>query len=72
LASNTTDEATEILRQAGLLEATYNRIAERVHQRVSDRVENKIKIGVVIVAMDGQVLGMDKNAMENKPWQNLT
>ncbi len=68
LASNTTDEATEILRQAGLLEATYNRIAERVHQRVSDRVENKIKIDIVIVAMDGKVLGMDQNARCNKPW----
>ena len=45
--------------QANLVEATYDRIAERVHQRVSDRVENKIKISVVIVAMDGKVLGMD-------------
>jgi len=68
LASNTTDEATEILRQAGLLEATYNRIAERVYQRVSYRVENKIKIGVVIVSMDGKVLGMDQNTRCNKLW----
>ena len=72
LAANTTDEATEILRQKGLLEATYDRIAERVHQRVSDRVENKIKISIVIVSMDGKVLGMDQNARCNKPWQNLT
>jgi cobalt-precorrin-5B (C1)-methyltransferase len=72
LAANTTDEATEILRRADLLEATYNRIAERVHQRVSDRVENKIKISIVIVAMDGKVLGMDTNARCNRPWQNLT
>jgi cobalt-precorrin-5B (C1)-methyltransferase len=72
VAANTTDEATEILRQANLLEATYNRIAERIHQRVSDRVENKIKISVVIVAMDGKVLGMDTNARCNKPWLNLS
>jgi cobalt-precorrin-5B (C1)-methyltransferase len=72
LASNTTDEATEILRQSGLLEKTYDRIAERVHQRVSDRVENKIKISIVIVSMDGKVLGMDENARCDKPWQNLT
>ncbi len=70
LEANTTDEATEILRQANLIEATYNLIAERVHQRVSDRVENKIAISVVIVAMDGKVLGMDQNA-RCKPWQNL-
>jgi cobalt-precorrin-5B (C1)-methyltransferase len=72
LAANTTDEASEILRQVHLLEATYDRIATRVNQRVSDRVENKIKISVVIVAMDGNVLGMDQNAKCDKPWQNLT
>ena len=72
LAANTTDEATETLRQTGLLEATYNRIAQRVHQRISDRVDNKIMISVVIVAMDGKVLGMDENARCNKPWLNLT
>jgi cobalt-precorrin-5B (C1)-methyltransferase len=72
LAANTSDEGTEILRQAGLVEQTYDRIAVRVHQRVSDRVENKIKISVVIVAMDGKVLGQDENARCNKPWLNLS
>jgi cobalt-precorrin-5B (C1)-methyltransferase len=72
LIANTTDEATEILKQANLLEETYSRIAVRVNQRVSDRVENKIKISVVIVAMDGKVLGMDENARSNKPWLKLT
>ncbi len=72
LTANTTDEATEILKQANLLEATYNKIAARVNQRVSDRVENKIKISVVIVAMDGKVLGMDENARCNQPWLELT
>jgi len=72
LEANTTDEATEILRQVNLIEPTYNLIAERVHKQVSDRVENKITVSVVIVAMDGKVLGMDQNAWSNKPWQNLT
>ncbi len=72
LEANTTDEATEILRQVNLVESTYDLIAERVHQRVSDRVENKITVSVVIVAMDGTVLGMDQNARCNKPWQKLT
>ena len=72
LAANTSDEGTEILKQANLVEATYDRIAARVNQRVSDRVENKIKISVVIVSMDGKVLGMDQNARCNKPWLNLT
>jgi cobalt-precorrin-5B (C1)-methyltransferase len=72
LAANTSDEASEILRKANLLEPTYNRIATRIHQRVSDRVENKIEISVVIVSMDGKVLGMDENARCNKPWLKLT
>ncbi len=69
LAANTTDQATEILKQAHIVEATYDRIAMRVNQRVTDRVENKIRISVVIVAMDGKVLGMDQNAKRDKPWQ---
>jgi len=72
LQANTSDEGSEILKQANLLEATYDRIARRVSQRVSDRVENKIKISVVIVSMNGKVLGMDENARCNKPWLNLT
>jgi cobalt-precorrin-5B (C1)-methyltransferase len=72
LAANTSDEGTEILKRLNLVEVAYDRIAERVHQRVCDRVENKIKISVVIVAMDGKTLGMDQNARCNKPWLNLT
>ena len=72
LAANTSDEASEILKPTGLLEKTYDKIAARVNQRISDRVENKIKLSVVIVAMDGSVLGMDENARCNKPWLNLT
>jgi hypothetical protein len=44
----------------------------RVNQRISDRADNKLNISVVIVAMDGKILGMDKNAKENTPWLNLT
>ena len=72
LQSNTSDQATVILKDVNLAEATYNKIAERVSQRVCDRVENKIKISIVIVSMDGKVLGMDQNARCNKPWLNLT
>jgi cobalt-precorrin-5B (C1)-methyltransferase len=72
LQANTSDEASEILKQVNLLDAAYDRIAQRVSQRVNDRVENKIKISVVIVSMDGKVLGMDQNARCNKPWLNLT
>jgi cobalt-precorrin-5B (C1)-methyltransferase len=72
LTANTSDEASEILRQTGFLEKTYDKVATRVNHRISDRVENKIKISIVIVAMDGKVLGMDKTAKEHTPWLNLT
>jgi len=72
LAANTSDEGSEILKRVNLLGATYERIAQRVSQRVSERVENKIKISVIIVSMNGEVLGMDENARSNKPWLNLT
>jgi len=72
LVANTSDEASKILLNTGFLEETYDRIAMRVNQRISDRVDNKLRISVVIVAMDGKVLGVDKNARENKPWLNLT
>ncbi|MDR0460369.1 MAG: cobalt-precorrin-5B (C(1))-methyltransferase CbiD [Nitrososphaerota archaeon] len=72
LVANTSDEASEILRLTNILEKTYNSIATRVNQRVSDRVDNKIKISIVIVAMDGKILGMDKTAKEHTPWLNLT
>ena len=60
------------MRHVNLVEPTYNLIAQRVHKQVSDRVENKVKISIVIVAMDGRVLGMDENARRDKPWENLT
>lgn len=72
LSANTSDEGSAILKDAGLLEATYSRIAQRVNQRICDRVENKIKISVVIVSMEGEVLGMDDNARCNRPWLKLT
>ena len=72
LTANTSDEASEILKKVNLMKAAYDRIAERVSQRISDRVENKVKISVVIVSMDGKVLGMDQNARCNKPWLKLT
>jgi cobalt-precorrin-5B (C1)-methyltransferase len=72
LAANTSDEASKILQPTGFLEKTYDRIAMRVNQRISDRVDNKLRISIIIVAMDGKVLGMDKNAKENTPWSNLT
>jgi len=62
LCSNTTEEATEILSKAGLLQATYDKIAQKINLRLMERVKNKIIFSVIIVSMNGTVLGTDKNA----------
>jgi cobalt-precorrin-5B (C1)-methyltransferase len=71
LQSNTTEEAITILKEANLLKQTFDRIAEKVSARVSDRVEKKAKISVIMVSLDGVVLGTDENARSIKPWQKL-
>jgi cobalt-precorrin-5B (C1)-methyltransferase len=62
LQANTTEEDITILKQACLSEQVFDRIAERVRERVSERTQQKIKISVILVSLDGEVLGVDKNA----------
>ncbi|NLE06286.1 MAG: cobalamin biosynthesis protein CbiD [Crenarchaeota archaeon] len=67
LQSNTTDEATAILNNFNLTKATYDKIAQKIHTKVTERTKNQIKISVVIVAMDGRILGKDeKGRIQNK------
>jgi cobalt-precorrin-5B (C1)-methyltransferase len=68
LQSNTTEEAITILKQANLVAQVFDRIAERVSQRVAERVEQKIKISVILVSLDGEVLGSDANARSSEKW----
>jgi cobalt-precorrin-5B (C1)-methyltransferase len=68
LQSNTTEEAIALLKEANLLQQTFDRIAAKVSLRVSERVENKAKISVIMVSLDGVVLGTDENARSVKPW----
>ncbi len=62
LRANTTEEDITILKQTGLSDQVFESIAERVSERVTERTQYKIKINVIIVSMDGEVLGVDKNA----------
>ncbi|MEM4733729.1 MAG: cobalt-precorrin-5B (C(1))-methyltransferase CbiD [Candidatus Bathyarchaeia archaeon] len=57
LASNTTEEAIAFLKQANLLKQVFDKIAEKVAYRVTERVKNKIKVNVILVSMEGAVLG---------------
>ncbi len=68
LQSNTTEEAIALLKQASLSEPVFDRIAERVSQRISERVQQKIKIGIILVSLDGEILGADTNARSAFPW----
>ncbi len=68
LNSNTTDEATELLTKADLVRPTYNKIAQRIHARITERTKNQIKFSVIIVAMDGRIVGLDENARGLEPW----
>jgi cobalt-precorrin-5B (C1)-methyltransferase len=62
LQSNTTDEATTLLAKFGLVQATYDKIAQKICSRLTDRTQGKIKFSVIIVSMDGKILGTDQNA----------
>ena len=62
LQANTTEEAITLLKKVGLSEQVFDRIAERVSQRVSERTQHKIKVSVILVSLDGEVLGVDTNA----------
>ena len=62
LHANTTEEAITLLKQVGLSERVFDRIAEKVSERVSERTQQKIKVSVILVSLDGEILGVDRNA----------
>ena len=62
LSSNTTDESTALLTKVNLVRPTYDKIAKRIYARFVERTQNKIKFNVIIVSMEGKILGMDENA----------
>jgi cobalt-precorrin-5B (C1)-methyltransferase len=70
LQSNTTEEAAEFLKQVNLSRATFDRIAEKVRSRVMERIKEKAKVSVIIVSLDGAILGMDETARCAEPWLN--
>jgi cobalt-precorrin-5B (C1)-methyltransferase len=62
LQSNTTEETIKVLEQAKLLQPTFDQIAEQACLRSLERTKNKAKISVIIVSMDGTVLGTSQNS----------
>ena len=58
-----------MLKHAGLSEQVFDRIAERVRERVLERTQQKIKVSVILVSMNGEVLGVDTNARSLENWR---
>jgi len=66
LQSNTTEETIKFLEQAKLLQPTFDKIAEQARLRSLEKTKNKAKINVIIVSMDGTILGTDYNTRSMK------
>jgi len=66
LQSNTTEETIKFLEQAKLLQPTFDKIAEQACLHSLERVKNKANVNVIIVSMDGTILGTDQNARSMK------
>jgi cobalt-precorrin-5B (C1)-methyltransferase len=72
LQCNTTEEAIALLREANLLKPTFAKIAERVRRRCIEKVENKAEITVIIVSLNGEILGVSGKAECVKEWLKST
>lgn len=68
IQSNTTEETISFLEQAELLKSTFNKIAEKVRSRALEMVKNKAKIKVLIVSMNGTILGTTEDARSMEKW----
>ncbi|WNZ30469.1 MAG: cobalamin biosynthesis protein CbiD [Candidatus Bathyarchaeota archaeon] len=60
--ANTTEEAVKFLEPAKLVQQTFDQIAEQVYIRAVEKTENKAEIKVIMVSMNGTILGTSKNA----------
>ena len=64
LAANTTEDALAVLDAAGLRETVCRKLAQRASARAERYLFQKMKIGTVMVTLDGRLLGMDDAAKE--------
>lgn len=63
LQAVTTEEALPVLEEYGL-NSVYKTIAARASYRAERLIFNKVKIGTVLVTLQGKLLGMDDTAAE--------
>lgn len=62
LQSNTTEDALTILQQAGLEQKVCMALAERAGQRAKRYVFGRMDVGVVMVTLQGRLLGLNETA----------
>ena len=62
LASNTTEDAMEVISAAGLMDRVCSVIAERVHIRAERYLFGKVQVGALMVNFAGDILGADERA----------
>ncbi len=63
LSAVTTEEALPVIEEYGL-ERVYDIIAARASYRAERLLFNRVKVGTVLVTLQGKLLGMDKAAKE--------
>lgn len=62
LQSNTTEDALTILQQAGLEQQVCMALAEQAGRRAKRYVFGKLEVGVVMVTLQGRLLGLNETA----------
>ncbi|SHL11116.1 cobalt-precorrin 5B C1-methyltransferase [Selenomonas ruminantium] len=64
LAANTTEDALEVLAQAGIRDKVCQTLAARASARSQRYLFQKMQVGTVLVTLTGELLGMDEMARE--------
>ncbi|MCL6638665.1 MAG: cobalt-precorrin-5B (C(1))-methyltransferase CbiD [Firmicutes bacterium] len=62
LRANTAEEALEILKKNGLAEV-YNLLAARASERAAEYTRGRLKVGTVLLGLDGSIVGLDETAV---------
>ena len=62
LASNTTEDALQVLRQSGRLPEVCEMLAVRAGQRAERDLFGRMQVGVAMMTMTGELLGMNETA----------
>ncbi len=63
MQATTTESVVDMLAEHNLL-SVYHQLACRVSQRAMEFVHHRLKIGTVLLALDGTILGLDRQAQE--------